>query len=334
MRCKHCDNEIKEDAKVCPSCGAHNSEQKKSPSSYNSNEEPKEQTKKLAEIMQSFYLEKFESEDIFCRNCGEKITNRKKCTKCGENPIRGKHEYCSCCGGVFYGPVCLFCHSPKSEPPAELFLRLFTLFSAFTSFMIGLCFILSNSLFLGLTLILTAVPVFIFTTVKSLRLRANKAWRKKNGKVRTMSVLYIITCIILIALFTASVLLHGLTAKKNYEKDLVGAWVISSDNPENISGYDCDIKYIIFEHKDDSFSGKLIRDYYNPFFTFLPVFPEENSHTFTKYTATKDTVTLYMSDGSIEKYTYSLKDKNGKIKSYKDVDAYLYLNGVKFERIR
>jgi len=41
-----------------------------------------------------------------------------------------------------------------------------------------------------------------------------------------------------------------------------------------------------------------------------------------------------MSDGSIEKYTYSLKDKNGKIKSYKDVDAYLYLNGVKFERIR
>jgi len=40
--------------------------------------------KKLAEIMQSFYLEKFESEDIFCRNCGEKITNRKN----AQNAVR------------------------------------------------------------------------------------------------------------------------------------------------------------------------------------------------------------------------------------------------------
>ena len=278
MYCKECGTKINEGDKFCPSCGTR-VEVTTIPVEPEISME--EQPIATTSSDNGFY----------CTYCGENIGTAKKCPKCRTKAVKNFKRFCRYCGGTIEKKKCTSCHTSCRNNIIESLLRFVCCVLIGVSFFGALVDLLTEKP-IAAVLIEFLIPLLlcIFVVRKKQIFKIKKLLIKKSLKPFLTILVYVLVGAIVIG----GIGFAGVVARDNtvYEEQFIGKW----SNSEALFS---------FQYKDGVYCGGGISS-------------DFDTVVFTKYTATEDTLTLYMDDGRVEKLSYRFSN------------GYLYLEDSRF----
>ena len=278
MYCKECGTKINEGDKFCPSCGT-----KVEVATVPSEPVPPIEEKADAPALAN--------DGFYCTYCGENIGAAKRCAKCRTKAVQNAKKYCRYCGGAIEHKKCVSCHTFCENNIVESILRFFSIVLISISFFGALIDLLTGKP-LPVALIEFLIPLLlcIFVVRKKQIFKIKRLLIKKNLKPFLTILVYILVGAIVIG----GIGLAGVVERNSivYEEQFIGKW----SNSEALFS---------FQYKDGVYCGGGISS-------------DFDTVVFTEYTATEDTLTLYMDDGRVEKLSYRFSN------------GYLYLEDSRF----
>ena len=205
--------------------------------------------------------------------------------------LRASSDWFSFYTKFFAAPKCVSCHTSCRNNIVESVLRFFSIILISISFLGALIDLLTGKP-LPVALIEFLIPLFlcIFVVRKKQIFKIKRLLIKKNLKPFLTILVYILVG----AIVVGGIGLAGVVERNSivYEEQFIGKW----SNSEALFS---------FQYKDGVYCGGGISS-------------DFDTVVFTEYTATEDTLTLYMDDGRVEKLSYRFSN------------GYLYLEDSRF----